>query len=311
MAKRAFTLIELLVVIAIIAILAAMLFPVYAQAKESARRSTNLSNIKQLGTSFAIYTADSDDMYPLGYSTRSATGTIRWSTLHPIPYNWKTSADGWDTPVVQREVQSYWANSTLPYRKDWTILDGTGFTRTRSSPADDADFQNYVIPPASQHFSYNGLLTALSTSQVALPSKLTVLWNGNGQSAREGRAITSPNLRCDSPQPWTPCVFNPTQVPHPGSTATNGAAWFWNGDASAYVYGDGLHSSRADTSAKFFRAGPKGTAETGIATSDPMATPFARVYANGRPFTWWTCRPNNNVTVWYWCFFRPDQDLLK
>ncbi|MBZ0213289.1 MAG: prepilin-type N-terminal cleavage/methylation domain-containing protein, partial [Nitrospirae bacterium] len=52
--RRAFTLIELLVVIAIIAILAAMLFPVYAQAKESAKKTTALSNYKQTGTGILL-----------------------------------------------------------------------------------------------------------------------------------------------------------------------------------------------------------------------------------------------------------------
>ncbi|RYG33334.1 prepilin-type N-terminal cleavage/methylation domain-containing protein [bacterium] len=61
---RAFTLIELLVVIAIIAILAAILFPVFAQAKEAAKKTTCLSNVKQLGTSMVLYLGDSDDTFP-------------------------------------------------------------------------------------------------------------------------------------------------------------------------------------------------------------------------------------------------------
>ncbi len=62
--RRAFTLIELLVVIAIIAILAAILFPVFAQAREKARQTACLSNMKQIGLGFMMYVQDSDETYP-------------------------------------------------------------------------------------------------------------------------------------------------------------------------------------------------------------------------------------------------------
>jgi prepilin-type N-terminal cleavage/methylation domain-containing protein len=64
MRKRAFTLIELLVVIAIIAILAAILFPVFAQAKVAAKKAAALSNVRQIGLGILLYTIDYDDMYP-------------------------------------------------------------------------------------------------------------------------------------------------------------------------------------------------------------------------------------------------------
>ncbi len=62
--QRAFTLIELLVVIAIIAILAAILFPVFAQARERARQTACLSNAKQIGTATMMYVQDYDEAYP-------------------------------------------------------------------------------------------------------------------------------------------------------------------------------------------------------------------------------------------------------
>lgn len=62
--KRGFTLIELLVVIAIIAILAAILFPVFAQAREKARQTACLSNLKQLGLVISLYRMDYDDGNP-------------------------------------------------------------------------------------------------------------------------------------------------------------------------------------------------------------------------------------------------------
>src|SRR5437763_6906545 len=62
--RNGFTLIELLVVIAIIAILAAILFPVFAQAREKARSATFLSNFKQIGTGVMMYVQDWDECYP-------------------------------------------------------------------------------------------------------------------------------------------------------------------------------------------------------------------------------------------------------
>ena len=66
--RKAFTLIELLVVIAIISILAATLFPVFARARENARRASCLSNLKQIGLGVMMYVQDYDETYPLSYN---------------------------------------------------------------------------------------------------------------------------------------------------------------------------------------------------------------------------------------------------
>jgi len=68
MRRTGFTLIELLVVIAIIAILAAILFPVFARAREKARQTSCLSNVKQLGMGMYMYTSDYDECTPIAYS---------------------------------------------------------------------------------------------------------------------------------------------------------------------------------------------------------------------------------------------------
>ncbi len=72
--RKGFTLIELLVVIAIIAILAAILFPVFARAREKARQTSCLSNTKQLGLGFMQYVQDYDEVLPLWRNTMGTSG---------------------------------------------------------------------------------------------------------------------------------------------------------------------------------------------------------------------------------------------
>src|SRR4028118_1248712 len=74
-ARKGFTLIELLVVIAIIAILAAILFPVFARARENARRASCQSNLKQIGLGVMQYTQDYDELMPRPWYGTSATDT--------------------------------------------------------------------------------------------------------------------------------------------------------------------------------------------------------------------------------------------
>lgn len=83
---RGFTLIELLVVIAIIAILAAILFPVFSRARENARRASCQSNMKQLGLGFVQYMQDYDSTYPRWkYAYNSGTTLATWDVVL-LPY---------------------------------------------------------------------------------------------------------------------------------------------------------------------------------------------------------------------------------
>src|SRR5579872_2989978 len=115
MKRKGFTLIELLVVIAIIAILAAILFPVFAQAREKARGISCLSNLKQAGLAYAMYTQDYDETTPLQNS-----------------------------PITQRDANKfavsggYWYMLIQPYVKNWQLMvcpDRTGTTGSHSNPA--------------------------------------------------------------------------------------------------------------------------------------------------------------------------------
>ncbi|RYX83328.1 DUF1559 domain-containing protein [bacterium] len=92
--KKAFTLIELLVVIAIIAILAAILFPVFARARENARRASCQSNLKQIGIGILQYVQDYDERYPAG-------GTFYYANLGGV-----NVAQTWDL-TIQPYLKSY------------------------------------------------------------------------------------------------------------------------------------------------------------------------------------------------------------
>jgi prepilin-type N-terminal cleavage/methylation domain-containing protein/prepilin-type processing-associated H-X9-DG protein len=81
--KQGFTLIELLVVIAIIAILAAILFPVFAQAREKARQTSCLSNLKQMGLGFMMYAQDYDETMPAAFAQN---GAINGGGVAEVPY---------------------------------------------------------------------------------------------------------------------------------------------------------------------------------------------------------------------------------
>src|SRR2546428_14160484 len=87
MRRRAFTLIELLVVIAIIAVLAAILFPVFAQARDKARAASCLSNTRQIGTAVMMYAQDHDEGLPPWWITTKYGPTYWHGHLKPYVKN--------------------------------------------------------------------------------------------------------------------------------------------------------------------------------------------------------------------------------
>jgi len=126
--RRGFTLIELLVVIAIIAILAAILFPVFAQAREKARMSSCTSNMKQLGNAFVMYASDYDGLMMDGNWTAGIADVSGWP------------AD----PAVVIDEKNGWPAYIMPYVKNRMIFDcPTSMDRIMSQTINGID-GNYV-----------------------------------------------------------------------------------------------------------------------------------------------------------------------
>ena len=116
-AKSGFTLIELLVVIAIIAILAAILFPVFAQAKVAAKKASDLSNVKQLTLGVILYGNDYDDAYPFAWGW--ADEWLPWhQQVHPYVKNlqiWKSPVDNWMNytwPAFANSSGQWWGSGS-------------------------------------------------------------------------------------------------------------------------------------------------------------------------------------------------------
>jgi prepilin-type N-terminal cleavage/methylation domain-containing protein len=117
--KRAFTLIELLVVIAIIAILAAILFPVFAQAKTAAKKATSLSNQKQIGLAIIQYAESYDDTYPRNDDCQA--GQTLNTALKNLPYN-PAGVGCKQAPFYFRMNHYKWQIWVMPYVKNVDIF---------------------------------------------------------------------------------------------------------------------------------------------------------------------------------------------
>lgn len=130
--KKAFTLIELLVVIAIIAILAAILFPVFAQAKAAAKKTAGISNQKQISLGVTMYGADNDDMFPRNDDCQAG------SSLNPAqntqPFN-PTGLGCTVAPFFYRTNHFSWQKWIWPYVKNVQLFVHPNRTINGTSPS--------------------------------------------------------------------------------------------------------------------------------------------------------------------------------
>ena len=298
--KRAFTLIELLVVISIIAILAAILFPAFAQAKESAKKIVDLSNMKQIATSTMLYLSDWDDMFPLG-TTSAANDPSGWSwgQWHEIPSDWDPSIG----PAYIGRNQGMWANSIQPYVKSWEIYEGKGAPRVLPS------FSNISSQPdrvkAGSTYTFNGLLQAYSSTGTAAPSNCILFWSGKGKRVTEGYATTNPYLICNDPN--APCVYNPGNAgcsnANNGFTSDLERTIAGGTRVTAWTYLQGQNFVATDTSAKFRRIG----SQVDPVQTDYRTDPWATYVEGGRPEKVWYLNSGGSSCHPY--MFRPDYDF--
>lgn len=203
MSKRAFTLIELLVVIAIIAILAAILFPVFAQAKAMAKKTSSLSNAKQIGLATIMYAGDYDD---------TAVPTMTSPATFFVNYDWTT--------------EYIWGQLTYPYMKNWQIhhepADGNASDKTALAdmgyPANATGRQKEFAIAISSSYGYNYMAmgpmlanakwTPVSMTSVNTPADcimhIDTMWDKSGNTPVGGGNwfVEAPHWAFSNTQWW-------------------------------------------------------------------------------------------------------------
>lgn len=285
--KKAFTLIELLVVIAIIAILAAILFPVFAQAKAAAKKAAEISNYKQNGLAFNIYTTDYDDLYPLAYgASTNASGQPTWiRTLIPSPARWPAGR----TEAEYTSWEVSWANSTHAYRKNSDLLKSpAGVDRSI------ATFPYTSAPVWRVNQQMNGTLNAYSTTAVNLPSQTPLLSQNRGTMNIVGWSTANPFLICASAGP---CQFVPSSPTCNGANGTYSEMYFDTG-FTQWVHGRGQIVTMTDSSTKWRSMnGPVGQ------RSDFRTMYWTRFSATGTSSTEW-----QDTNFCHTMLFMPDFD---
>ena len=155
--RKAFTLIELLVVIAIIAILAALLFPAFARARENARRTSCLSNIRQLGMGFIQYVQDNDERFP--FNKTNATGQQSW-VLAAQPYLKSTSV-----LRCPSDTSANWEAPIAGTTGDWGGLRTTSYTMNL-----------FFVPSATSNKPFSNLAATQKPASVILLAECAKNW---------------------------------------------------------------------------------------------------------------------------------------
>lgn len=287
--KNAFTLIELLVVIAIIAILAAILFPVFAQAKVAAKKTQDLSHQKQIGTAVQVYLADYDDNFPLVFPTTT-------NGLSTDSFGFVDTPADWDPTVsaaYHNSRQPAFPNNTQPYIKNTQMFNSPGGV--------ERPITGWVYPAGGRYYnvgySMNGLLHGYNATAVNAPSQLRLMTAIYGNHNFKGAARPSPRLRC--PLPGT-CRYVPSTPTCSGARNGEWSELSNPNGATMWVYGNGVNAVMADSSAKFQRV-----AQGPTNRSDFRTDFWAQYDAGGRPR--WSEWQDTNFC--HTMLFMPDFDF--
>jgi len=198
---RGFTLIELLVVIAIIAILAAILFPVFAQAREKARQATCASNLKQDSLGILQYVQDNDERYPIAEpittdSSDPCSNSYWVSGFFPSNETTDPTTNcGNNASSLGNAFDStFWINAIQPYVKNLNTFACPSVT-TQSTGFGDASGAPYRAPKVYASYSMNGIMNTIQDSQIVSPASVVLLWTMAGkENALQNESITSPVL---------------------------------------------------------------------------------------------------------------------
>jgi len=303
MKKNAFTLIELLVVIAIIAILAAILFPVFAQAKVAAKKTQAINNVKNMTTASQLYLTDYDDTYGIGTPLIAGVGTgYAWDRFIPLAEIVPAAA-----PAATRDgINTFYYNAINPYIKNRQILKDPAGMSQSPLPAGAFAAAGITTVPASApdvSYTYNGMLDSYSATAINNPAALIVWWPGQGKRALKGAGYASPQLICNTAT--QPCRYVPAAAGC-GTTAVNGAISFYTRSSSSKgydLYSRNLVYSYADGHAATRKIGVYSTGPT-----DPRTDPFAlyngeQVPTGTNASRWW------DANYCHGYLFRPDHDF--
>lgn len=243
---RGFTLIELLVVIAIIAILAAILFPVFAQAKEAAKKSTCLSNEKQIGLAIVQYANDFDDTAPLAtYVSPDGTSNVTWYN-EVDPYVKASFPTNVSDAVASQAKLSIWVcpDWSLTNNSNGPTASVTANPATSAAPSRSYAISINVAPYNGQYAAALGIVgTAKSLTSFQYPANLILVAEQRGNGAFTTGNDTG--------------VYGSTGLYW--DTAAAGSLFWKYSDAGGYVEGRARHGGGsnyllADTHAKYFKA---------------------------------------------------------